>query len=458
MKEILENFIDEVIKNHDYELLDILWILSYSLPCKTAYKDFPKTFNSWLRKVCIRNLEKKYNMKSNEITEKLKNLMYFLNSYPDFLSYKTYDEETILLREILTEKTSKLIIQDIKNKIQNLTGLDKKILSFTFNYIPIRIQDSIKEAEIHRQNVPTSTDKYYYLPDFFIRLKRDTNDISHFEIKKEWMYIFNEAFDEKLKEKKFKIKSQGKRRGIPSIPIEQLKEYSYWQFGDELVRMGIGYWIGCMSSAENIDLYLVIPNFIYEGLKNENLILPQDLIDRINEIKVRKAMKNVEVKQRWNIEEVEELDSTNNVLEADIEDYLVSHPEILEEGLEIVGRQYSTPVGYIDILFRDKKGDFVVVELKRGLGSYKVVGQIQKYMTWVIENCAKDKQVKGIIIVMDSDTELDYALKGSKYTIKVKNFGQEPPIEENTKYCDKCRTVNKGSAKYCVKCGEEFWL
>lgn len=66
------------------------------------------------------------------------------------------------------------------------------------------------------------------------------------------------------------------------------------------------------------------------------------------------------------------------MLESEIEASIISNPEILEEGVELVGNQYPTSVGYIDILCRDKNGNFVVVELKRGAGSYKAVGQIQR--------------------------------------------------------------------------------
>lgn len=145
-------------------------------------------------------------------------------------------------------------------------------------------------------------------------------------------------------------------------------------------------------------------------------------------------------------------------LESEIESAITANPEILDEGLELIGNQYSTSVGYVDILCRDRKGDLVVIELKRGRGSYNVVGQIQKYMAWIIENIANDKQVRGIIVVKEYDRDLEYALKGSKFPIAIKILGQEPPTEENIKYCERCRKPNKKSAKYCVKCGQEFWM
>jgi len=142
----------------------------------------------------------------------------------------------------------------------------------------------------------------------------------------------------------------------------------------------------------------------------------------------------------------------------EIEASIVSNPEILEEGLELIGNQYQTPVGRIDVLCRDKNQNFVVVELKKDMGSYNVVGQIQKYMAWINENLAEGKQVRGIIVVKKYDKDLEYAVKGSKFPIKIKIFGEEPPIEENIKYCDNCGKPNKKSARYCIKCGHEFWM
>ena len=54
----------------------------------------------------------------------------------------------------------------------------------------------------------------------------------------------------------------------------------------------------------------------------------------------------------------------------------------------------------------------MVIELKKGRGSDKVVGQILKYMGRVDENlCEEGQRVKGIIICKEQDSKLSYALK-----------------------------------------------
>lgn len=65
--------------------------------------------------------------------------------------------------------------------------------------------------------------------------------------------------------------------------------------------------------------------------------------------------------------------------ESDMEEIIAKHPEIIEDGLTLLGRQVS--VGHLraDLLFRDKFGDTLVVELKKGNIKREHVGQIMEY-------------------------------------------------------------------------------
>ena len=145
-------------------------------------------------------------------------------------------------------------------------------------------------------------------------------------------------------------------------------------------------------------------------------------------------------------------------LEVEVENAITNNPEILEKELRLIERQKTTDAGIIDLLCRDKDDNYVVIELKRDNASDKVVGQIQRYMAWVEENLADKESVRGIIVAQGHDRKLEYAVKGSKYPIEMKDFRDDAPVEENIKYCDKCGTANKKSAKFCVRCGTEFWL
>jgi hypothetical protein len=100
-------------------------------------------------------------------------------------------------------------------------------------------------------------------------------------------------------------------------------------------------------------------------------------------------------------------------LETELENYIVNNWNKVDFGdkLKLIGRQYSTPVGIIDLLCQEKDdGDYVIIELKKGKESDKVCGQIQRYMGWVKQNLAKEKNVRGIIITGDSDDRLSLAI------------------------------------------------
>jgi len=99
-----------------------------------------------------------------------------------------------------------------------------------------------------------------------------------------------------------------------------------------------------------------------------------------------------------------------------LEDFLEKNLEHLERGLklyhdenDIPGRQYSTDVGIIDLLCIDKNKKFVILEIKKEKGSDKAIGQITRYMGWVKENLANNKEVRGIVIVHEIDKKLEYS-------------------------------------------------
>lgn len=108
-------------------------------------------------------------------------------------------------------------------------------------------------------------------------------------------------------------------------------------------------------------------------------------------------------------------------LEKHLEDFLVQNwaqtelgrkYDIYEEDGELVGQQYPSDTGPIDILAisKDKK-ELLVVELKKGRASDNVVGQIQRYMGYVLEELAEENQtVRGVIIALEDDTRIKRAL------------------------------------------------
>lgn len=108
-------------------------------------------------------------------------------------------------------------------------------------------------------------------------------------------------------------------------------------------------------------------------------------------------------------------------LEKHLEDFLVKNwsqtvlakdYEIFTEDGAVVGQQYPSDTGPIDILAVNRNGkELLVVELKKGRASDVVVGQIQRYMGYVQAELAENGQtVKGLIIALEDDVKLQRAL------------------------------------------------
>lgn len=129
-------------------------------------------------------------------------------------------------------------------------------------------------------------------------------------------------------------------------------------------------------------------------------------------------------------------------LEEHLEQYIVDNfPVILGPRLEllkdeqgnIIGRQYrsSSSVGSIDILaFEPETNSYVVIELKKGRESDKVVGQILRYMGWVGEElCNENQRVRGMIICGESDEKLNYAVKATQ-NIEIKYYQVELKLSD----------------------------
>jgi restriction system protein len=111
---------------------------------------------------------------------------------------------------------------------------------------------------------------------------------------------------------------------------------------------------------------------------------------------------------------------------------------IYENDGEQAGQQYPTSTGPIDILAisKDKK-TLLVVELKKGLASDKVVGQVLRYMGCVKHDLAEeDQKVKGVIIASDDDINIRRALYATqnvdffRYRVQFNLVGTDAVHEE----------------------------
>lgn len=108
-------------------------------------------------------------------------------------------------------------------------------------------------------------------------------------------------------------------------------------------------------------------------------------------------------------------------LERHLEDFLVQNwgqtdlgkeYDIYEEDGEMVGQQYPTDTGPMDVLAVKKdKSELLVVELKKGRASDVVVGQTLRYMGYAAQELAEPNQkVRGVIIALEDDQRIRRAL------------------------------------------------
>ena len=112
-------------------------------------------------------------------------------------------------------------------------------------------------------------------------------------------------------------------------------------------------------------------------------------------------------------------------LEKHLEDFLVQNwrqtelgknYDIYEEDGELVGQQYPTDAGPIDILAisKDRK-ELLVVELKKGRTGDHAIGQVQRYMGYVLQELIDEGQtVRGAIIALEDHVGIRRALAVAK--------------------------------------------
>jgi len=147
---------------------------------------------------------------------------------------------------------------------------------------------------------------------------------------------------------------------------------------------------------------------IFREIKN---LLNIDLYNHVNNM-LWLAYKQVEP-------EVKPVPTTVS-LEVDLRDRLAENPNLIERGLSLIGKEYLiTGAGKADIVCKDKRGNYFVIETKKGRESDKVVGQILRYIGGLRK---EGKKARGIIIVNEPDDKLDFAIEVVKDFVKLKYY------------------------------------
>src|SRR5918996_3047287 len=66
-------------------------------------------------------------------------------------------------------------------------------------------------------------------------------------------------------------------------------------------------------------------------------------------------------------------------VERDLQAELAAQPEVLEEGLRLVQREWPTDIGPVDLMCRDEEDGWIAVEIKR-VGTIEAVEQLSRYL------------------------------------------------------------------------------
>ena len=105
-------------------------------------------------------------------------------------------------------------------------------------------------------------------------------------------------------------------------------------------------------------------------------------------------------------------------------------PGLLEKGLGVhsdedgqpVGVDYVTPVGDIDLLARDKRGDLVVVMVPEPNEFESVVPDIVQRIGWVRKHLAEGNDVRGIVVMQELPEAVGYAAAGVAGMVSFRAF------------------------------------
>lgn len=117
---------------------------------------------------------------------------------------------------------------------------------------------------------------------------------------------------------------------------------------------------------------------------------------------------------------------SEKTLEDNLEANLAIVGNAIGRDLELIGRQFPTTIGPIDLLARDRStGQFLIIELKKGRSADRVYGQLSRYMGWVRTNLAEGSAVAGVIVAQQIDEKLKAAQAAHDTDVRLVQYASQ---------------------------------
>lgn len=85
------------------------------------------------------------------------------------------------------------------------------------------------------------------------------------------------------------------------------------------------------------------------------------------------------------------------MIEKDLEELLIKHPELIEEGIVFKGNQVNLEGKYLDLLFEDKNGQQLIVEVKL-IARRKDIAQLIDYTGYFIDK--EKKPIRAMLVAL----------------------------------------------------------
>ena len=347
----IKGILDRLVFSNDIASIDVILTFAYisNKISESGLKACRSLIEAISRKVAGYNLKLKHELSEREYEEKLKIIdELYLQSYVTFHELKT-------LLPIIESTVNNLLQKDAKNRLKASNELERKIALFVLRSLPkiVKLEEGIHE---------------YYLENDRV---------------KELTLTFNRMFRETLLAK-----------NVLSELGYDMSRHVFWELGDTVVKLGLGYWTPFVSGSGNVSVNLSIPKFLYEVMKLNEYLLPkiEDFDKRFEE--TYKMLRESRID-----EEIHEIFLAKIREHVEIKSYevpIIRKPVCENDLYFLIGRYWNIikeKIGLENIVFVDKhwdaegiyKGRKVRIEIKLDAGDFdKDPAKIDLLICWKI--------------------------------------------------------------------------